>query len=62
MLFAWLVCAPLGVFIVRYKKTEKYRLAAHISIMAFIGSVMMPLILTAEQSVKIVEKIVPTAG
>ena len=52
MLFAWMFCAPLGIFIVRYKKTESYRLTAHMSIMAFVGSVMLPLILAADKSVE----------
>jgi len=52
MLFAWMFCAPLGIFIVRYKKTESYRLAAHISLMAFVWSLMLPLIIAADKSVE----------
>lgn len=56
MLFGWLGLAPWGVFIVRYMKTWKRRLVAHISIMGVVGSMMVPLLIGVEASVGATDK------
>ena len=52
MLFAWLFCAPLGIYIVHCRKSYQWRVEAHISIMSIVAALMLPLILTADQSVE----------
>lgn len=51
MLLAWMVVAPAAIFIVRYMKTSSWRVAAHVSLMGFTGSLMVPLLIGVEASV-----------
>lgn len=51
MYIFWMFLAPLGVFIVRFMKTRKWRLIAHISIMGVVGGLMIPIILGVEFAV-----------
>lgn len=51
MMIGWLLVAPWAVFIVRYMKTRKWHLIAHISMMGFVGSMMIPLLIGVQASV-----------
>ncbi|CAB9503323.1 Dual oxidase 1 [Seminavis robusta] len=56
MLVGWMVAAPVSVFIVRYLKTKTWRIAAHVSLMGIVGSLMVPLLIGVEASVGASEK------
>jgi hypothetical protein len=52
LLIAWLVLAPIAIYVVRYYKGKSWRLKVHITLVGLIVSMMFTLILTAVISVE----------
>jgi len=47
LLIAWLLLAPIAIYIVRYKKDKPWRLRVHITLVGIIGGLMLTLVTAA---------------
>eukprot|EP00581_Thalassiosira_minuscula_P007700 CAMPEP_0183709744 /NCGR_PEP_ID=MMETSP0737-20130205/5727_1 /TAXON_ID=385413 /ORGANISM="Thalassiosira miniscula, Strain CCMP1093" /LENGTH=1527 /DNA_ID=CAMNT_0025937921 /DNA_START=98 /DNA_END=4681 /DNA_ORIENTATION=+ len=52
LLIAWLVLAPIAIYVVRYKKDKPWRLQVHITLVGVIGGLMLNMVLAAMLSVE----------
>ena len=52
LLTAWLVLAPVAIYVVRYKKDKPWRLRVHITLVGIVGGSMLALVTSALVSVE----------
>lgn len=52
LLFAWLVLAPIAIYIVRYQKDKPWRLRVHITLVGIVGGMMLSVVTAAVVSVE----------